>query len=839
MPKDRTLRRIDIPAPANAGFATVETTPDLAPPALPTIPLPESLSLTTALGRSAVTPMALIAATWDAPAMVRPLRYAVQWSTNSSFPDGTTGGVDAVGESVTIDGLKPGTIYYVQVAAVYSGVQSAWCVAESITTATDTTPPDPISDYDDDFSTGDLIITWTNPPSDNFKDVQVDIYNIFGGTLRKTLYSSTGRVVWSAADNLATGGVGSDTERALVYVRLRARSYNNVYSTQETATIAKALPTDPAGVSITGILSTLRVQVTGTRPQDVVHYVYRIVYNGTTLTSTTSPSADQIFNASDSGNYQVGVTAYDIFGQASGEVLSSISSLDFLTIAKLRALATYTDSAGTSDLTSLKDGLVATGGVAYGASASWRWVLVERPLTDRYQNLTIVATAGIGYIGLSSDNTTWTWYSGTLGVDGRTLTSVANESAAQTAAINLPTSSSGRFDLPLLAEARFIKLGFKMTAGGTLREFYPRRLIEADDIRAQTLAAITADLGSITAGSLNAVDITGSTITGSTVQTAASGARVVMSAATNGGLIGYGSSDTYSPSAGTGTYQVRWSKTDGKLYAGSGAVVLDSNGFSINASAGYSDTIGVKFTDGATNFAKIQAIYTPTNQEMFISNVPTGSKGNQIVINSNVLAAGINSYLYLNSRVDNVLGSQIVLKANASGSNRIDLNYATVFVDQGLNIGTATGAGTGEINTSGAIDVSLSDAATSTPTSLLALRHVTTGTPAAGFGSDITINLESTTAERTAGLIRTTWITATDASRASRMRFFVFDTAARTALDLEASGTAPKVGFMGAAAVARQIVTGTRTGTLAQLQTVVANMLTALANLGLITDSTT
>lgn len=45
--------------------------------------------------------------------------------------------------------------------------------------------------------------------------------------------------------------------------------------------------------------------------------------------------------------------------------------------------------------------------------------------------------------------------------------------------------------------------------------------------------------------------------------------------------------------------------------------------------------------------------------------------------------------------------------------------------------------------------------------------------------------------------------------------------------------------FAGGAGVAKQTVTGVRTGTLAQLQTVVANMLTALANYSLWTDSTT
>lgn len=64
-------------------------------------------------------------------------------------------------------------------------------------------------------------------------------------------------------------------------------------------------------------------------------------------------------------------------------------------------------------------------------------------------------------------------------------------------------------------------------------------------------------------------------------------------------------------------------------------------------------------------------------------------------------------------------------------------------------------------------------------------------------------------------------------------------------VDITASGTSrftvdgTGIGFFATTPVAKQTVTGTRTGTLAQLQTVVANMLTALANYGLWTDSTT
>lgn len=62
----------------------------------------------------------------------------------------------------------------------------------------------------------------------------------------------------------------------------------------------------------------------------------------------------------------------------------------------------------------------------------------------------------------------------------------------------------------------------------------------------------------------------------------------------------------------------------------------------------------------------------------------------------------------------------------------------------------------------------------------------------------------STTADRMAHDVTVTWATSTDASRKARSVFNIWDTAAREALRLEASGSAPMIGFLGATAVVRQ-----------------------------------
>lgn len=98
----------------------------------------------------------------------------------------------------------------------------------------------------------------------------------------------------------------------------------------------------------------------------------------------------------------------------------------------------------------------------------------------------------------------------------------------------------------------------------------------------------------------------------------------------------------------------------------------------------------------------------------------------------------------------------------------------------------------------------LEDAATNAASDAFTLQHNSSGTPAAGYGSRQRWLLESsTTVDRDAANVEISWATATDASRKARAVWNVYDTAVREGLRIEASGTAPMIGFLGAAAVAR------------------------------------
>jgi len=154
-------------------------------------------------------------------------------------------------------------------------------------------------------------------------------------------------------------------------------------------------------------------------------------------------------------------------------------------------------------------------------------------------------------------------------------------------------------------------------------------------------------------------------------------------------------------------------------------------------------------------------------------------------------------------------------------------NYFWDNTNKRLGIGTAAPAVPLDINTQ--------DAGTATTVDGFITRHRSTGAPGTNFGGVWRMQAE-TSNNTNANQFNVTglWATATNGSQKAQVKFFVYDTAAREAIRIEASGTAPMIGVLGAAASARINVTGSRGGNAA-----LASLLTALATFGWITDSTT
>ena len=630
---ERRTRRIDerLPRTGNGTLITLDT--ETVPEAVPTPQQVTGLAVTsTFLAFTSIAPQAVANLRWHPIAAPEPESYLVQWALDSGFTDPTTTPTARAQTTAAVDGLPPGGTVYFRVAAVWRSSQGAWSASVNSTMPSDTTPPAAPTSPAGNWSpvTGDLTLTWTNPTSANFKDVEVRIYANSGGTLRRTVYSSSGRYVYTLAQNNQDTTNNPDPS---LYIDFRARNYNNVYSaTSATLTTTLSAPATPSGlttdftspdlvatwtasnsvagyeiqfgtatirdigftntftyafaqnaadngspattvavkvwavdalgqvsaspasasaitptpiaptaVTLNGFFSTLTGTWTHSPTRTFRRYRCRLTRGGVDL--VTAFTTVQFFTASvtSSGEYQLWVYTEDVFGQISSEASSSTTTLVSTSIEEIRANAIYSDSVGNTvtTLDALKDNNTTSGGVTYNSNATYRWTEMARSLEDRYKTLTIgrfSVTSGTTFYVRTFDGTNTKWFAGSgsgnvdISGDVATLTNYATEALAATNAINVNTyPTRTRWELPSIEESVNIRLYHRNTGSNyVLYEFYPRRLVQSDDIQAESILAINIAAGTITATQIAAGTITGDRISSATTITAGSGNEVAV-----------------------------------------------------------------------------------------------------------------------------------------------------------------------------------------------------------------------------------------------------------------------------------------------------------------------
>lgn len=130
---------------------------------------------------------------------------------------------------------------------------------------------------------------------------------------------------------------------------------------------------------------------------------------------------------------------------------------------------------------------------------------------------------------------------------------------------------------------------------------------------------------------------------------------------------------------------------------------------------------------------------------------------------------------------------------------------------------------------------------TTTVTHAQVLEIFCAGTPGTGFGQAFEFKgKSSTTISQYMGRIHHEWATATHASRKARAKWTVYDTAEREAIRIEASGTAPMLGVLGATAIIRQAhIADPSDGAIqdAEARTAINSILLALENFGFLATS--
>lgn len=247
-------------------------------------------------------------------------------------------------------------------------------------------------------------------------------------------------------------------------------------------------------------------------------------------------------------------------------------------------------------------------------------------------------------------------------------------------------------------------------------------------------------------------------------------------------------------------------KTTGNLFG------LGDGTYTLTQGTTQFSTNSPNFAFGANNAGSALAISAPNNFALVV-------KGSRIAVNNG--GDGTRSSMIWETSDDaGTIG--LILQAHATQSAALlqcVLSDETTILVQISNIGAAL--------------FRPLDAATNSVTTALTLGHHTSGTPAAGFGGQQLMTLESSTTEnREAAAWRWLWNTTTDASRIADIVGLVWDTAEREWIRGRASGTAPMVGFLGATPVVRQTVAAAATD-LATVITLANDLRTAMINLGL------
>lgn len=287
-----------------------------------------------------------------------------------------------------------------------------------------------------------------------------------------------------------------------------------------------------------------------------------------------------------------------------------------------------------------------------------------------------------------------------------------------------------------------------------------------------------------------------------------------------GGQIGYGGTgagddatirSTSNAAKGTvyiaddgGTVQIGPSLTTPQLsilnsVGNSLTIGVDAAGITTLTTAGASARIA---TASTVYFSAAIYLTTGTNNQFNAGTANATTSVNfdypNLTTNSGILRFGRNTNTTADIQV-------IVYKGNNSSTNNC------LFSGKGGSYVQADAGnfGIGVMGAAAKLHVILPNATTNAVDTVVIIGHNSSGAVAAGFGGGLKFQLEtSTTADVDAASREASWVDHTHATRKARLIDYVYDTAARECIRMEASGTAAMLGFFGVNAVVRPATGG-------------------------------
>ncbi len=212
---------------------------------------------------------------------------------------------------------------------------------------------------------------------------------------------------------------------------------------------------------------------------------------------------------------------------------------------------------------------------------------------------------------------------------------------------------------------------------------------------------------------------------------------------------------------------------------------------------------------GVQSAAALATVLSIAGNQVIFSGILKATTNNGVEMSTGLGSAGAPNYTFSS---DNDTGMWRV------GANTLGFSTNAI---QKVNIGS-----------DGATWIRGDDAGTNAVLNVLTIGHNTSGTPAAGYGTGLVFQGESTTTvDTTMADEQVSWVVPTHASRTAKRVFSIYDTAARTAMTMQASGSAAMLGLYSATPVVQAAAISAPAGGAfvdAEARTAIASILTAI-----------
>jgi predicted phage tail protein len=473
---------------------------------------------------------------WEHPGDSRVSYYQLQWRPE----DGAYSDLGNVYEnSYDFKPVVAGS-YYFRVRSVSLSGWSSWLESDEVEVTATVAALPAVSNLEvvgggTSWSTPDLEIEWdsildiyyADDISTVLRDYRIDVYTTADVLLRTDYVDrSNPRYTYTKDMNTSDGG-----PRRSVKITVRARDVYENLSPATTQTFSNPAP-DMSSISLTIIDIFKGVFISWdswVEPSDMLKYAIYVGKNQSLVESLDSSTYQGDVSAGTKrytvpgldaeDTYYVVVVPYDTFGigtetNSSTGIPEAIGLDDLDT--ELSSSIEITDSESTADLSSLYDGITNSGGINYGVQ-NWGWVQYAFPVETLIDRVYYVASNHQinVYIAYSDDGTTWSFLKAdadhTIDSTGK-MTAATNEADAQTNYYTSTTTDRILLPFPNRIVGRYARIYFTTTdAGFYLREVEFVRQVIAEQVLAESLSAIVADLGLVTAGVVQSSDYDGST----------------------------------------------------------------------------------------------------------------------------------------------------------------------------------------------------------------------------------------------------------------------------------------------------------------------------------------